>query len=184
MYMTARGYEPLPDFGEALDAEDVRVAQNWHHIWHYTRLGFYHDQLQAYFNAFGRDRVRVHLFDGMRSEKSNMLRNIFDYLEIDASFQADTDSEINKSGKPKSKLLQSAMKMIGEVSWLREGIKSVVPLALRDKIRAANLRDEGMPEGCRERLINLYKPEIDRLSSLLKLDLSHWLSKSSSSNLE
>jgi Sulfotransferase family len=180
MYMTARGYEPLTDFGKALDEEEARIAQGWHHIWHYTRMGFYHDQLRAFFDAFGRERVRVYLFDRMHAEKAKTLEDIYDYLGIDKSFQAETDSEINKSGKPKSKLIQSMIKSIGSVSWLREGIKSLVPLTIRDKIRSANLRDEKMPAEIRERLTKIYSNEIERVSNLLNINLSHWLQQNRS----
>jgi Sulfotransferase family len=184
MYMTARGYEPLTDFGKALDEEDSRVTQGWHHIWHYTRMGFYHDQLKAFFDAFGRDRVRVYLFDRMHADKAKTLKDIYGYLGIDQSFEAKTDSEINRSGKPKSDVVQSIMKAIGSVSWLREGIKSIVPLAIRDKIRAANLRDQKMPSEFRERLTKIYSNEIDQVSSLLQIDLSYWLQQSDTANAD
>ncbi len=175
MYMIGRGYEPETSFERALDLEPERIEQNWHHIWHYTRMGFYHDQLKAFLDAFGSDRIRVYLFDRMQADKLETLRDLFEFIGVDSSFRPNTESEINRSGKPKSLLIQRVFQSIQKVSWLREGIKSVVPLSIRDRIRKVNLRDERMNDSCRRRLTHLYGDEIQRIAKLLNTDLSHWM---------
>ena len=41
------GREPIGEFARALDAEGGRIRRGWEPIWHYTRMGFYAQQLNA-----------------------------------------------------------------------------------------------------------------------------------------
>jgi hypothetical protein len=38
LYMRARGFEPCADPVEALEDEERRRADNWHHLWHYRQM--------------------------------------------------------------------------------------------------------------------------------------------------
>jgi Sulfotransferase family len=45
LYLRLRGQEPLSDFSQALQAEEVRKRDNWEWWWYYKDVGFYHAQL-------------------------------------------------------------------------------------------------------------------------------------------
>ena len=53
LHLKRNGREPLDDFVEALEAEERRIRDNWEWIWHYKNMGFYHEQLRRYHEAFG-----------------------------------------------------------------------------------------------------------------------------------
>ena len=62
------GYEPSPDFSQALAAEDRRIANNWHFRWHYKQRGFYYAQLQRFWDRFGPDRLQVFLYEDLAND--------------------------------------------------------------------------------------------------------------------
>lgn len=47
-HLVRNGREPAASFAEALALEDEQIAAGWEHIWHYTRMGRYAEQLRRY----------------------------------------------------------------------------------------------------------------------------------------
>jgi hypothetical protein len=78
--------EPLRIFAQALREEDVRIRSSWEHIWHYKQMGFYYVQLNQYFNRFGKQQIRVYLFDDFINNTVCTLKNIFQFLGVNDSF--------------------------------------------------------------------------------------------------
>lgn len=175
MYMTAHGYEPLSDFERALDEEQARIDSNWHHIWHYTRMGFYSGQLSAFWEALGSERMQVILFDDLKSNPQETVRDLFTFLEVDSDFQPETSTEVNRSGVPRSRLLQYALYQVKERQRAKRMVKAIVPLKVREWIRRANLTHPKITPEAKERLKGVYHQEITELQDLLHRDLSHWL---------
>ncbi len=82
------GREPIPHFADAL-AADCRVAEGWEHVWHYTRMGYYGRQLQRYYEAFGADRIRVHLYGEFKSHPLEVMQDLYRFLDVDDGFVPD-----------------------------------------------------------------------------------------------
>lgn len=175
LYMTAHGYEPLADFEQALDQEQRRIDDNWHHIWHYTKLGFYTQQVSAFREAFGPDRVKVLLFEDIKSDAQGAMQELYSYLDVDPEFTADTSVEVNRSGVPRSRVLQHVLYRVNERQKLKQMVKAVVPLRTREWVRRVNLTRPEMPASARERLHEVFRDEIGSLQQLLNRDLSRWL---------
>lgn len=95
--------EPLCSFAHALAAEDVRIRNNWEHIWHYRRMGFYASQLERYYRHFSRDQIRVYLYDALQREPLNVLADMFGFLCVDATFTPDTSVRHNQPVLPTEK---------------------------------------------------------------------------------
>ena len=70
------GYEPEADLRKALAKEDERRAQNWGYAWYHRRRGFTHDILKQYIEAFGRDRVRVYLYDDLCDDPAKLMADL------------------------------------------------------------------------------------------------------------
>lgn len=173
MYMVSKGNEPASSFDEALADEPRRIEENWHHIWHYTRMGMYYNQVAAFREAFGPDQFRVFLYEDLRNDPDQLYRQLFDWLGVDTAFRP-SRNEVNTSGQPKSRFLNQAIRSISRVPLMRAAIKSVIPAAVRERVRNANLVRHRMPESARERLTDHFYDEIGRLEGLLQRDLSGW----------
>jgi hypothetical protein len=175
-FMHTRMLEPCQDFRAALADEERRIAAGWHHIWHYRRMGYYYQQLKPYFDAFGRDRIKVYLFEDLRRNPQAILRDCFNFLEIDASFVPPHEPNPHPSGMPRSRLLQAA---VAKAPLVRQMLKAAVPLWLKRKLQKSfveiNLQRVKMSADIQEELTQSFCDDIARLQDLLDRDLSKWL---------
>lgn len=180
------GLEPLPDFAEALAAEDQRIADGYAPVWHYRNRGYYHDQLQRYFHLFARKRIHIMLYDDFCRDSLAQIQALFRFLEVDPSFIPDMSRHLNVSGKPRiearSWLLDDLLNTSNPVKTC---VKRVLPPAalksLRSLIIRCNakqtvpLRYAPMSPALRGELKNDFRSDILKLQDLIGRDLSGWL---------
>jgi hypothetical protein len=186
------GNEHLPTFEEALLAEPERRAGHKIGRQAYFQQGLayrttvrYAEQVQRYFDAFGRDQVHVIIYDDFATDTSGSYRNVLEFLGVSAS-PADTDIDfcvVNGNQTVKSPVLRAILQdplvrgtAIALRSHLPRPLFSMVQKAgLR--LSALNLRPEKRTEFAPELQNSLrreFAPEVERLSALLGRDLTHW----------
>jgi hypothetical protein len=175
LHLVRDGFETTHDFARALELEERRVLDNWTPIWHYTRRGFYYEQLKRYYELFGRERMGVYLYEYFKDRPLDVLREIYRFLGVNESFTADISLKHNTSGVPRNKALHRMLTKPGRV---KSALKALMPgramrLALR--IRNLNLVRAELQPGVRRRLIGLFREDILKLQDLIKRDLSAWL---------
>ena len=168
-----RGWEPLTDFVEALRAEEGRMRDNWHPRYHYRTRGFYHAQLERYFDAFGPERIGVYLYEDLVAEPLGVLRDNFRFLGVDEAFVPDTSVRYNTSGVPRN---AAARALVRGANRLAPVAKRFIPYDLRQRIKGRVFVDPPplAPE-VREGLIEGYRQDISKLEDLIGRDLSLWL---------
>ncbi|MFP4143759.1 MAG: sulfotransferase domain-containing protein [Phycisphaeraceae bacterium] len=178
LYMRSRLYEPLEDFRDALAAEEQRIAEGWHHIWHYRRMGYYHQQLQPWFEHFSPDQLRVHLFDDLREDADGLLRDCFDFLGVDPDFVPENRPSSVVSGVPRSRALG---KILTRDLAIKRLVRPLVPPVLRHqlwrRLARANMNKPRLDEAVRAELTEGYREDILRLQDLIGRDLSSWLAE-------
>lgn len=182
--LTLIGREPLRDFSRALEAEEERMQAGWEHIWHYKNVGFYHDQISRYFELFGRDRVQVHLYEDLSTDPSGVMRDIFEFLEVDQGFAPDTSFRHGISGVSKNRFLS---RMLRQRHPVKDALKPFFPTALRQRLVSGLQRRvivrPPFPKEERRRLVEAYTEDILRLQGLIGRDLSGWLQSSPSAKV-
>jgi hypothetical protein len=175
MYMRSRMYEPLDDFRAALAAEDRRVRDRWHHIWHYRRMSLYAESIARCFELFGRDRVLVHLHDDFRAEPLRVVRECFEFLGVDPSFVPPARPSALASGVPKNAAWQ---RLLMAARPLRNRFLHLVPRrlgqSLKRRLTESNLTRVSLDPELREELLEGFDDDIRALEGLLGRDLSHW----------
>lgn len=179
LHMVRDGREKL-GFAEALGEEERRTREGWAPGWQYTREGFYHRNLERYFELFDRDQVRIYLYEELRADPLDLMRDAFRFLGVDEAFFPDISMKHNASGLPKSALLVS---LITRRNPLKTVLKPLLPKGLRTRISVGiqnrNLNPAPpLPPEDRERLIELYRKDILKLQDLIGRDLSRWLEPS------
>ena len=184
LHMVRDSREPLGDFAQALRVEEARIAENWAPVYHYKHRGFYYAQLKRYFDAFDRDRIRVYLYEDLRSDPAGMVQDIFRFLEVDDSFAPDVSARHNVSGIPKSETLQAVYLLLRRPNALRSVLRPLLPAKVRSKVRSRALssirkrnvaRAPRMSPEVRAELTEAYRGDILKLEELLQRDLSGWL---------
>ena len=104
-----RGFENL-DFKTALKEEYSRLKEDTYYNknhFSYISRGLYYDQIKRYIDVFGRENVKVFIFE------NNIINNIDDTLKQLQDFVAvpyqklDASKKSNEASEPKSKLIRN-----------------------------------------------------------------------------
>ncbi|BFM39464.1 sulfotransferase [Synechocystis sp. LKSZ1] len=163
--------EPL-DFTSAIAAESERINKHWEWFWHYLQQGYYGPQLQRYYELFPANQMKVYLYEDLVKRADWLLRDIFDFLQVDPDFQPDMSVRPNKSGMPKNRFLHQLLTKPNPIKSL---LKPLFPAQLRQKIQHRNLETPKLTAEMRQQLINSYRVDILACQDLLQRDLSAWL---------
>ena len=166
-------------FEEALNDEERRKKLNWEWAWFYKDVGLYYNQVKAYIDNFS--RVKVYLYDDLKSDALSVIHGIYRFLEIDDSFVPDNlNLRFNISGKPKSKWLHTLINKPNSTNTvLRSIVKSILPKEKRQELKyritKRNLDRAAMPQEAKEYLRKFYREDVLKLQDLINRDLSQWI---------
>jgi hypothetical protein len=177
--------EDLADFEAALAAEADRRAGRRIPAGALRREALFYrhsvrfaEQLERYFDVFGRERVHVIVFDDFRDRTAGTYAGVLRFLGVDESFRPEFEVR-NPNRRVRSAALQRAVfrppgPLRRLVPWLRR-----FPLVhrLRDALVSANSAPEAraqMDPALRQRLTAELAPEVEALGRLIGRDLSAW----------
>ena len=180
MHLIRDGYETILDFDEALKKEPERIENRWGPIWHYTKSGFYYEQLERYYSVFNNNLIHVIIYDDFKKDPFKVVNEIFNFLEVDDRFRPDMKAKPNVSGIPKNMTWQKIIQYFFERDNI---IRSISRKIFRDEfrwrftsnIRKMNLSQPMLPLPTKIRLIELFREDILKLQDLINYDLSIWL---------
>jgi hypothetical protein len=171
------GREPHADFAHALRDEELREREKWSLTFQYRRRGFNHENLKRYYELFPREQLKVYLFDDLKNDPQQMVRDVFRFLEVDENFVPQTWMTYNMSIVPRSMTFH---KIINGPHPIKSTLGMVVPRQLRRRFQQSlNQWNLGtlppVTTEVRRRLIEEYRQDILQVQDLIGRDLSHWL---------
>lgn len=163
-----KAYKGLAEgFEEALIQEEERLAEGWGDPYGYKLKGFYAQQLKRYYKLFSREQIFVCLFDDLKADPAALYHQLVDFLGVDPSFQPDFSQRYNVGAEAEEVypyepgLGERLTRLLSGKGW------SVPPVD-------PSQQKLPIPEGPREQLRALYRPEIEELEELIGRDLSAW----------
>jgi hypothetical protein len=169
--------ETISDFGAALEADrrwDTSSGVRRLPGLSYRDTVRYAEQVQRYFQLFGRGKVFVIIYDDFATNPESVYCDTLRFLEVDPSFTTKF-SVINPSHVPRSLYLQRLF-----VQQLAPAAR-VFPKRLQISVGRFLLRLNTlnrprpiMDKKLKARLLTEVKPEVEELSHLLSRDLSSW----------
>ena len=176
--------EEIVDFGEALAAEEDRVAgrrlpsgpirpENLF----YRRMARFAGQVERYQRTFGADRVHVIVHDDLRADTPGVYRDTLRFLDVDDTF-VPVFRRSNANKRVRSSLVQ-------RLAYNPPLVRGLAPLlrrhplahALRNRLVTANSVQSArapMDPTLRAQLTREFEPEVNRLSEVTGRDLSAW----------
>jgi hypothetical protein len=183
--------EDLSDFEEALAAEPSRRrgerlppgplrVENLY----YRESVRFAEQVERYLHQFGPERVLVLLYDDFSRDTPGVYRQVLEFLRVDPTFAPDFAIR-NPNKRVRFPVLQRLVyQPPGPLLRLVPLIRRF-PLAhaLRDRMLRLNstpARRGAMDPELRSRLLTEFRPEIERLGTVIGRDLSAWLADPSS----
>lgn len=169
------GNEQL-SFEEALWDEPERIRNRQWCGSYYVTGGRYAEQVARYLDVFGRDAVKVYLFEDLKQDALGVCWDAFSFLRVDPNVPIETSRAYNRSGQPRSTLLSSMSYRLSK----NEFVAKVLPVALKrgakEWLLRRNVRQAPkMDPTTRARLQDVYRDDILRLGALIGRDLKHWL---------
>ena len=136
LHLVRDGRELLRDFAQALSEEENRIRSNWDHIWHYKQMGFYYIQLKRYFNTFDFQQIRVYTFEDFLTEPVSILKDIFQFLDVDDLFIPDISIRHNVSVIEQEKRPPLTTEVRQQlIETYREDVYSLQELIQRDLLK-------------------------------------------------
>lgn len=164
------GYLMRTRRGEAVRGAHDDLTREASHV----KEGFYYPRLKRFFDAFPREQLKVLLFDDLARNTTDVLSDLFAFLDVDPTFVPETP-RYNRANIPRSRRLNRVLYHPAAVRTA----KALLPVGAHDLARRArrhNLKaPPTLPPDLRARLQDVYREDILRLETLLDLDLSPWL---------
>lgn len=169
---TREGAENLPTFAEALAVEDERVREGRRPIVHYRRQSVYSDKLQRFVDEFGRENIKVCLFDDLTTKPAPVLQELFRFLDVDPSFQANTAKAYNVTSMARGKTLNP----LGLLKREKRVGRSLRPRPDEgERLARLERAEETLAPSLRAELLEYYESDIRATAELIGQDLSAWL---------
>lgn len=179
------GTESITDFEAALSAEaDRRRGKRIPRgavppqVLRYRETVKYAEQLERYFDCFGRDRVLVHLFEDFVNDTEGAYEKTLKFLSVNTSFRPEFEKK-NPNEEIRSIYLRDLVE--SPPSLLRKIASAALPRVVRsnlkEAVRSLNIyKDERNPMSLEleKRLRKELYQDILDLEELLDRNLNHW----------
>jgi hypothetical protein len=153
--------------------DDEATQKVWGQCNMFIECGRYANQVAEYFNVFGRDKVKVILYENFREHPTTTVHDLYSFLGVDREFMPETGKTFNTYAKPRSALLAP---IYGNYRIRRFG-KRIFPDRWKHRILGLFLTRTPKPEMRPEEsafLYELYRDNVKDLEKLLGVDLAIW----------
>ncbi len=169
LHAVRSGREPMDGFVQALDDEEKRRAEGWGNPYDYQRKGFYGAQLTRFLEYFPREQLLVFLFEDLSDDPRKLVRQMYDFIGVDADFTPDLSAKYNVTEAPEGSKSERQRGIFAKLFGGKKARKI-------EKTSAATVVEKPpFPLEIRERLYNVYREDMLVLQGLIDRDLSAWL---------
>lgn len=181
------GYEDQVDFGQALELEEERVEGRkmprrpaFGGCLQYRKAARFSEQVERYFEVFGKENVFVGLLEEFEKEPQTFLKSLTEFLGVDSTVELKVTRENDSRILDGTHHFDLAMgRMVGRLPG-GEGLKSFFKAKLEKRYRRladrifAPMSDKSINSILEEELLEEFEPEVAKLGKLIGRDLSHW----------
>jgi len=172
------GLATTPEFETALEEPYWWGAAAFGVRWRFSprTLVHYAEHLGRFFDAFGRDRVHVVLFDDFTADPSASYAGVLDFLGLEPDERREFPI-INANRRPRSSTLHRALHGSGPARRLARAVVAdpARRRAIGRRLSELNRRSEprrALDPSLRRHLEEEFAPEVQRLGALLGRDLT------------
>jgi len=139
----------------------------------------YAKYLEKYFRLFRKEQIKVLFFDDLQKDPTAFAHSIFDFLGVDFVDHINYSKKVLAAGKSRSPVLSKALHACADIARSL-GLVNLVGVAKRSALTRLLYKDYGndekpvCPPAVRERLLETFRPDIERLEKMLSIDLANW----------
>ena len=171
--------ENVSDFKKALDAEEKRKIEQLKNPNKYNPFIFYRDvaryseQVSRYIELFPRKNILVISFEKFIKNPSEIFIEICNFLEIDSNFKPVVTAK-NQLKQVRSNTLRSLVHSAMNSRAQQKILKVPKIQSVYNFVNKTNNPRSEMDPDLKKKLIDEFRPDIDKLSQLLDLDFTYW----------
>jgi len=177
------GHENL-SFFEAVEQENRRLHDNafkqeiriWLYQYAYIDRALYAPQVTRYIDTFGRENVKVYIFEKFFKDIEKSLTDLYNFLEVDPEFKIPHYKKYNVAGKVRSKILR---RFYSKEHILTDPVRKLVSTPLRRaiigwlyKINSQPVTRKPLPPDTRAQIHQRFMISIHSLESLIGTNLT------------
>lgn len=181
-----QGCENEVDFEKALSLESDRKLgivkhdfSNPHESVYYHDLVTYLPQLERYFSIFGKENVKVIIFDELKNDASKVYKDVLQFLGLNTDFEINTEV-VNPNKTYKFDFFRKLIMLPN--NSIKSLVKIILPnQQLRIKVAQFILKSNTKIEkrkpleiGFINKLKPIFQSDIEKLEQILNKDLSNW----------
>lgn len=165
-------------FEECLAAEPHRLAEGWEWFWGLKQNSQYADVVSEYVRVFGREQVKIVLFEEFIRDQQHHLQDIMQFIGCDTANIRYEAHDSNKSGvvSDRWKTLHRVLLSEGVVN---KTLRALIPAGLRKQLgatfkRLSTTRSDMAPE-TRAALTAEFHSDVRQLAQLMGDDKRSWI---------
>lgn len=139
----------------------------------FVELGMYYQQVKRYIDTFGRENVRIYIYEDLDKSVHSMATDLFNFLKVKDLHLDELNNKYNTFSTPRNPIFR----FIYAQKRLRTFARQLVPKQSIERIKNIFLTKEKKQEVnplTVEELKRIYKPDIIELEKLLNRNLSTW----------
>jgi hypothetical protein len=181
LHLARENRTPTENFGDCKDRNSIWWKRN-----DLIKEGFYHKNLQPFFQLFPKQNIKVYLYEELNDRPEEVLKDIYDFLGVNPDFKPDLTVKYNQSGIIKNKFLDGIYGQKGVLTRLTKVVlpeggvqklkNSTAVQRVVNALRGKNLAKPKMNAEIRQWLTqDVYGDDIRNLQKLIGKDLTHWL---------
>ncbi|HNQ12126.1 MAG TPA: sulfotransferase [Bacteroidia bacterium] len=159
-------------FEKALREDDQALSKGWGINSMYVELGMYSIQVKRYLDIFSVSQVKIILFDDLKKDSKKVLNEIYHFLDIGA-YTVQQDHIKNVARIPRNFIANQLLRSVRLRKFIRESMLSKISPYF-DRLIYTEKNLPGIPLNAQKDLSIRFKSDIENLSNLLNIDLSHW----------
>lgn len=157
-------------FREHMDAALASTSTRIGELYPFLEFGLYSGQVKRYLDQFPRRQISIHFYEDYLRAPAAMLRQIFEFLEVDSDFVPERTQRYMEAKIPRFRAAGRWLKKLG----LWQLTRTITPPGLR-RMAFRKRESLALEPADHASLIAYYRDDIKELTTLLNRDLSHWL---------
>ena len=162
----SKGREKSCSFEEWLQSNEFFLEQ-----------GKYAPQVERYISCFGREKVKIVLYEDVSDEMASVLLDLHEFLGVERLKPSAEPEVYNAGGSPRS-LMGKVLYRATTNQIINKRLRPLIPNAVKQKIhslRSGFMRKGEMSVSTRARLANHFLSDIKKTASMIDRDLDHWV---------
>lgn len=152
-----------------------RSCVGWWANYLYLERALYYNQVKRYLDIFGKESVRVYIFERFIQKPEKICQDIFDFLGVGGDFVPDCTSIVNEGGEARFRFI----KWISNRKYplLSSTLPKYYRVKIQDMLRIFNMKrgkKVEMNTTTRRKVEQFFRDDIEKLESLLGYSIQDW----------